>query len=129
MAEKGKIRVINDGSGGIVVDKKGDEYQFNQPNHRELCLNSDDAVKFDLITLKEGSAPVAVNVERLTAGTITALDASGFGRIEENKTLKPVNFFQPFPAESGIKVGDVVRYSLICTAKGELAVNLTGVGE
>lgn len=129
MADKGKIIVINNGEGGIVENKKGEQYKFTQPNHVALCLNAGDIVKFDLAVIKDGMEPVALNVERLTAGTIVAVDAMGLGTLEENKTLKRVNFYQPFPIETGVKIGDLVRYSLVSTDKGELAVNLTGIGE
>jgi hypothetical protein len=129
MAEKGKIKVIKDGSGGIVTDKKGVDYEFTQPNYQALCLGEGDEVKFDLINLRTGTPAAAVNVERLTAGTILEVDATGNGRLSENKTQKVINFFQPFPTECGCKVGEIVKYNLINTPKGELAVNLTGVGE
>lgn len=130
MAEKGKIKVINAGSGGIITDPKGTtEYAFTQPNHMELCLNVGDRVKFDLVTLKPGTPPAAVNVERITAGVVVSVDGTGGGIIEERQSLKKVPFYQPFTAESGIEVGDVVRYSLICVKGSELAVNLTEVVE
>ena len=129
MADKGKIIIINDGSGGIIEDPKSKlQYSFTQPNHKELCLNVGDKVKYDIVTLA-GAKPAAVNVERITAGTVTSVDGQGGGTIEERQTLKKVPFYQPFTAETGIEVGDVVRYSLICSKNGELAVNLTEVVE
>lgn len=130
MADKGKIIVINDGTGGIIEEPKTKtQYTFTQPNHAELCLNVGDKVKFDLVTVKAGTPPAAVNVERITAGTVVTIDASGAGIIEERQTQKKVPFFQPFTTETGIEVGDVVRYSLICVKGQELAVNLTEVVE
>ena len=130
MADKGKIIVIDDGSGGIIEDPKTKvQYKFSQPNHKELCLNIGDKVKFDVVMPKGAAEEVAVNVERITAGTVVDLDGLGNGTIEERQTLKKVKFFQPYTTEEGIEVGDIVRYSLICTAKGELAVNLNEVIE
>ena len=129
MAEKGKIKVIKDGTGGIVTDRNGNDLEFIQHNHKELCLNVGDEVKFDTITVKLGTAPIAANVERITAGTIVNVDGLGMGIIEERRTMKRINFHQPFAAEAGIRAGEVVKYNLICTDKGELAVNLSGVGE
>lgn len=126
MAEKGKIKVINNGSGGIITSGYGSsEYSFDQPNHQQLCLNEGDKVKFDVVTLEPGTAPVAVNVQRITAGTIVNLDGQGGGLIEERQSSKKVPLYQPFSTESGLKVGDIVRYNLIPTDSGELAVNLS----
>lgn len=130
MADKGKVKGIDNGSGGIVTSKQGVDYSFTQPYHKELCLNVDDEVKFDLIVLKAGSPEVAMNVSRLTAGTVKMYDtATGFGELLENKSLKKIKFYQPYPTANGIKIDDDVRYDLINTATGELAVNLRGVGE
>jgi hypothetical protein len=128
-AEKGKIKVINAGSGGIITDSRGTvEYEFLQPNHKELCLNVGDKVKYELISAKAGTVAVAVNVERITAGVVVSVDGHG-GVIEERQTQKKVKFFQPFARESGLTPGDIVRYSLINAADGEIAVNLTEVDE
>ncbi len=130
MAEKGKIKVINNGTGGIITDNRGTvEYSFLQPNHAELCLNVGDKVKYELVTVKAGTPPTAVNVERITAGTVIAVDATGNGVLEERQSQKQVPFFQPLSTETGIEVGDVVRYSLICVQGKELAVNLSEVVE
>lgn len=130
MADKGKIIVINDGTGGIIEEPRTKiQYSFTQPNHVELCLNVGDKVKFEPVTVKAGTPPAAVNVERITAGVVTTVDGNGGGTIEERQTQKSVSFFQPFTTETGIAVGDVVRYSLINTKNGELAVNLTEVDE
>lgn len=130
MADKGKVKDVVMGGDGIVTAKDGKDYNFTHLYYSELCLNIGDEVKFDLVTVKPGSAPTAMNVERLTAGTITSYDAlTGTGSLTEKKSLKKIEFYQPFAVELGYKVGDDVRYSLI-KAKGiELAVNLTGVGE
>ncbi len=130
MADKGKIVIINDGTGGIIEEPKTKvQYSFTQPNHVELCLNVGDKVKFEPVAVMEGTPPAAVNVERITAGVVTAVDDQGSGTISERQTDKVVKFFQPFTTETGIAVGDVVRYSLINTKTGELAVNLTEVDE
>lgn len=131
MADKGKVKDIGDGGDGIVTAKDGKDYNFTHMYFSELCLNVGDEVKFDLVTVKAGAAPTALNVERLTAGTITSYDAlTGTGSLTEKKSLKKIAFYQPFATELGYKVGDDVRYSLIKAKSGEeLAVNLTGVGE
>jgi cold shock CspA family protein len=129
MADKGKIIIINDGSGGIIEDPRTKtQFAFTQVNHAALCLNVGDRVKYECVTTKEGKV-LATNVERITAGTVTSVDGLGGGTIEERQTMKKVPFYQPFTAEAGIEVGDVVRYSLINTKDGELAVNLTEVVE
>jgi hypothetical protein len=131
MADKGKVKDIADSGNGIVTSKEGVDYSFTHVYHKELCLNVGDEVKFDLVAVKAGAAQVALNVERLTAGTITAYDSyNGTGQLTEKKSNKVITFYQPFANELGYKVGDDVRYSLIKSLNGqELAVNLTGVGE
>lgn len=130
MADKGKVKSVQDGTGGIVTSKQGVDYSFTQPYHKELCLNVDDEVKFDLLLLKAGSPEVAINVSRLTAGTVKMYDiATGFGELLENKSLKKIKFYHPHPTANGLKIDDDVRYDLIYTSIGELAVNLRGVGE
>lgn len=130
MAEKGKIIVIKDGSGGIVNDPKtGTDYSFAQAYHKELCLGAKDRVKFDILIPKGVATAVAVNVERITAGTVLSTDGLGNGVIEERQSKKAVNFYEPYAVDLGIDVGDIVRYTLINSAKGELAVNLSEVVE
>jgi hypothetical protein len=131
MADKGKVKdIVIDGE-GIVTAKDGVDYTFKHLYFKELCLNVGDEVKFDIVTIRPGEKPQALNVERLTAGTITSYDpATATGDLTEKKSLKKIRFYQPFATELGYKVGDDVRYSLIKSGDGqELAVNLTGVGE
>jgi cold shock CspA family protein len=128
MADKGKIIIINDGNGGIVEDSKTKtQYSFAQPNNVALCLNVGDRVKFDTVT--SNGQVYATNVSRITAGVVKSFNGKGGGFLEERQTLKQVAFYQAFAAESGIDVGDVVRYDLINTGYGELAVNLVEVTE
>lgn len=131
MADKGKVKDITNDGNGIVTDKQGIDYPFAHIYHKELCLNIGDEVKFDAVLVKAGSAPIASNVERLTAGTIVSYDSiTSTGDLTEKKTGKKVKYYQPFATELGYKVGDDVRYALIKSLDGqELAVNLTGVGE
>lgn len=131
MADKGKVKDIKDDGNGIIIDKRGNEYTFSHQYFKELCINAGDEVKFDLVTLKAGTPATALNVERLTAGTISSYDpTSCTGEILEKKSDKRIKFYQPFCSELGYRIGDDVRYSLIKSSKGEeLAVNLTGVGE
>ena len=130
MADKGKIVVIKDGEGGIIKHPKtGVEYGFAQANHKQLCLNVGDKVKFDLLSIKGGTTECAVNVERITAGVVLSVDGAGSGFLAERQTDKKVAFYQPFSTEQAISVGDVVRYTLIPTDRGELAVNLVEVDE
>src|SRR5687768_13945514 len=105
MADKGKVKDIGDSGNGIVTAKDGVDYNFTHAYFNELCLNVGDEVKFDLVTVKPGSAPTALNVERLTAGTITAYDAiTGTGSLTEKKSNKVISFYQPFANELGYKV-------------------------
>jgi hypothetical protein len=84
MADKGKIIFIKDGDGGIINDpKSGIDYAFAQAYHKELCLNVNDRVKFDILIPKGVATPVAVNVERITAGTVISTYGLGNGVIEE----------------------------------------------
>ncbi|MCK6639859.1 MAG: hypothetical protein L6Q81_07210 [Bacteroidia bacterium] len=131
MAEKGKVKVIKDTDGGIVVESRTNlEYTFSQKNHKELCLGVGDRVKFDIVAIPGTTTSVAVNVERITAGTVLSFDsAKGTGTIEERVSKKTINFYEPYAKDMGIDVGDVVRYTLLNTAAGELAVNLTEVVE
>lgn len=128
-AAKGKIKVINAGSGGIITNAKGDvEYEFVQPNHKELCLNEGDNVKFTLLPKSKRTGitePTVVNVERIMSGTIASVNTKGVGTLIEKQSEKKIPFFHPYAKEAGIAVGDVVRYKLIATERGELAVNLT----
>lgn len=131
MADKGKVKDIKDDGNGIVTDKQGVDYTFTHMYHKELCLNPGDEVKFDIVAIRAGAPAMALNVERLTAGTITMYDPiTATGDLIEKKSNKKIRFYQPFATELGYKVGDDVRYSLIKSSDGqELAVNLTGVGE
>jgi len=79
------------------------------------------------ISLELKAPLAAVNVERITAGTVISVDNTGSGFIEEGQTKKKIAFYQPFASETGITVGDVVRYSLISVKGSELAVNLENV--
>ncbi len=109
--------------------KTGTDYAFTQAFHKELCLGVNDRVKFDILIPKGVATAVAVNVERITAGTVLSTDGLGNGVIEERQSKKAVNFYEPYSVDLGIDVGDIVRYTLINTAKGELAVNLSEVVE
>ncbi|MFM2018060.1 MAG: hypothetical protein RL007_1716 [Bacteroidota bacterium] len=131
MAEKGKIKIIKDTDGGIVIDPRTNlEYTFTQKYHKELCLGVGDRVKFDILAIPGTTTTVAVNVERITAGTILTYDsANGTGTIEERVSKKTINFYEPYAKDMGIDLGDIVRYTLLNTAAGELAVNLTEVVE
>lgn len=131
MAEKGKVKIIKDTDGGIVIDSKTNtEYTFKQVYHKELCLNVDDRVKFDILAVPGTTTSVAVNVERITAGTVLTFDPStGTGTIQERVSKKTINFYEPYCTEMGIEPADVVRYTLLNTSKGEIAVNLSEVVE
>ncbi len=132
MADKGKVKDVNTNGDGIVTAKDGIDYPFAHLYFKELCLNIGDEVKFDIVTVKAGDKPRALNVERLTAGTINSYDPiTSTGELTEKKSLKKIKFYQPFATELGYKVGDDVRYALVKSLDGtqELAVNLTGVGE
>ena len=125
MADKGKVIVINDGNGGIINDpKSGVDYAFTQPHHKALSLNVGDSVVYDAIDFKNGTPAVAANVERICQGTVISHDGKGNGVIEERGSKKAINFYQPHAVEQRIDVGDDVRYTLINSTKGELAVNL-----
>jgi hypothetical protein len=129
MAEKGKIKIIKDTEGGIVIDSKNNnEYTFKQPYHKELCLGVGDRVKFDILAVPGTTTSVAVGVERITAGTVLTFDATtGTGTIEERVSKKTINFYEPYCVEMGIEPLDIVRYTLLNTPKGEIAVNLVEV--
>jgi len=131
MAEKGKIKIIKDTEGGIVIDSKtNNEYTFKQPYHKELCLNVGDRVKYDILAVPGTTTSIAVGVERITAGAVLTFDsATGTGTIQERVSKKTINFYEPYCTDLGIKVGDIVRYTLLNTVKGEMAVNLVEVVE
>lgn len=133
MAEKGRIGVIKDGTGGIVMDKNGNSLEFSQPYLAELNLNQGDIVRFDRASI--GGKEVANNVVRSTVGVISSINPDNqTGYITEKEpnkltveTVKPklIPFFQPNIKELGIAVGDMVHYSLILTRDGQtMAVNV-----
>jgi hypothetical protein len=87
-------------------------------------------VKFDILAIPGTTTTVAVNVERITAGTVLTFDATkGTGTIEERVSKKSINFYEPYSKDMGIEVGDIVRYTLLNTSAGELALNLSEVVE
>lgn len=135
MAEKGKIvGPIKEGTGGIVMDKGGNQLEFNQPYLKELNLNEGDIVRFDRASV--GGKPVANNVVRATVGTIATInDDNCTGTILEKEPNpkkfasdgKPnvIPFYQANARELGLMVGDTVHYNLILTRDGNtLAVNV-----
>ncbi|MBI3509994.1 MAG: hypothetical protein HY064_04980 [Bacteroidetes bacterium] len=154
MAETGKIKVIKDdmGSGGgitytsgggstgsigggaidlsqilvtVVSDRTGQEYIFNIPYYGSMNLNVGDSVKFEVLPQPMQKPDIPVYLERIQTGTIATINADGAsGTITEKTSGKTVNFYQAHLAELRIAVGDSVRYTLVYTTKGEIAVNV-----
>lgn len=125
MADRGKVIVINDGTGGIITDPKTNtDYTFTQPYHKQLCLNVGDTVEYELLDLKNGTPVTAYNVQRICQGTVLSYDGKSNGVIEERASKKQINFYQLNATAQRIDVGDDVQYILINTAGGDLAVNL-----
>jgi hypothetical protein len=130
MAEKGKVKIIRDNAGGIILDKDGRDIEFVQRYVAELNIAVGDIVKFDRVFV-DGRV-IAINVVRSTVGRIESIekdDSTGI-LIEKIPTVfgdsgPSIPFYQPYLSGLGIAVGDIVHYDLIRTSEGELvAVNV-----
>ncbi|HEU4717584.1 MAG TPA: hypothetical protein VFU15_07115 [Bacteroidia bacterium] len=137
MAEKGRIKVIKDSSGGTLTDKGGNDLDFTQIYITELFLNEGDVVRFDRATIN--GKPAAINVVHQTIGTITAINDDNCTGIIQEKEPNPnklgkgvppnIPFYTPNLKELGFLVGDLVHYQLLYTKAGDIvAVNLVEAG-
>lgn len=114
MAQRGKIKVLKEGEGGIIVDMFGAELEFSQPFLAELNLHEGDLVRFERFNIN--GKVIANNVVRVTIGTILSLNEDGnSGLILEKEHSKnspqPVAFYQPYLKELGFEVG--IWYTMI----------------
>lgn len=148
MAQKGKIKIIKDSSGGgdgatmatssgtavetaptaiitIVDAKSGTELEFEQPNYKGLLFNVDDLIRYETINIPGAAKPIVISARRFQAGTVTSITDACSGVITEKITGKTINFYQPSLKDLGIAAGASVKYDLVPGLKGEeIAVNV-----
>ena len=123
---KGTIKGINaDNRTGTLVDNKtGDVYTYDQPFLKELGLELGSEVFYDTVDLS--GRFVAVTLDNVAKGTVSAINDSETGVITEFFTGREIRFKQPYIKEAGIVVGSAVKYEKINTGiDGEIAVLLT----
>lgn len=109
----------------ITAENSGVDLDFNIPFHTAMLLNVGDLVRFEVINGKRGTPDIPVYVERIPSGVVASINPDGAsGIINERISSKPIAFYQSHLAELGIKVGDNVKYTLIYTSSGEMAVNV-----
>ncbi|MEO5642211.1 MAG: hypothetical protein ABIQ40_05040 [Bacteroidia bacterium] len=137
MADKKKIKNIKDGTGsgdgaqitvGDLTATHGNaapDQTFEQIGYKALCFNIDDIINTESITVPGSSTAVIINARRIQRGTVLTLNDDNTGTIEENKSLKKINFKHPHAKDLGISVDAEVKYDLVRTSSGgEIAVNV-----
>ena len=147
MAEKGHVKSIKDGGDGggavagtavalagedpttiiisVTSDRSGVQYDFNLPYFAAMNINIGDLVLFDVLDGGGNKPTVPVYMERIQQGTIKSINADGAsGTIAEKGSGAVINFYQAHLADLNIKAGDDVRYTLVNTGKGAIAVNV-----
>ncbi len=139
MAGKKKIKNIKDSTGSgdgaqITVGDvnpprtgsvAGPDETFEQIGYKALCFNIDDIINTESIILPGTTTSVIVNARRIQRGTVLTVNDDNTGTIEENKSLKTINFKQPYAKDLVIGVGSEVKYDLVKTPTGgEIAVNV-----
>jgi cold shock CspA family protein len=111
----------------ITTDNMGTDLDFNIPYYMSLCLNVGDLVRFDVINgdPKKGVANIPVYLERIPSGVVASINKdNASGTISERNSGKTINFYQAHLSELQINVGDNVKYTILNTVDGEMAVNV-----
>ncbi len=134
MAEKKKIKNIKDGTGsgdsgqitvGDLKPNPAPDQTFEQAGYKALCFNIGDIINTESVTPQGTTTSVIVKACRIERGVVITLNDDNTGTIEENKSLKTINFKQPYAQDLLINVGSEVKYNLVKTsAGGEIAVNV-----
>ncbi len=134
MAEKKKIKNIKDNSGsgdsalisvGDITPNPGPDQTFEQTGYKALCFNIGDILNTESVIPQGTTTSVIVKACRIQRGTVLTLNDDNTGTIEENKSLKTINFKQPYAKDLTIGVGSEVKYELVKTSTGgEIAVNV-----
>lgn len=117
---KGKIITSTDNEHGIVQNDNGKQFPYIQPYSKELGLAENMIVRFDLIKDDKGNK-TAVNVELYKKGGITT------GKDNDTGMIVDANFGNvptviPMMAGLGITDGTLVKYELLKTSQGLVAV-------
>ncbi len=109
-----KGKVVTAGDKGMLryKDESGNkiEIPFTQQYQRELGIEVDGTVKFDLITVNGKGMGVAV--EAVDKGEVTLIEGSK-GTIVEKDSGKVYTFEQNFLKESGIEKGSQVTFKFV----------------
>ena len=113
--DKGMLRYKDD-SGNKV------EIPFDQKFQRELGIEVDGTVRFDLITVNEKGMGVAV--EAVDKGEIASIDGNK-GTIIEKDSGKIYPFEQNYLKESKIEKGSPVTFKFVATSTGMVATCLS----
>jgi hypothetical protein len=146
MADKKKIKNIKDGTGSgdgatiTVVDLNpprtttpgtsatatAPDETFKHFGHKAMCFNVGDILNTESISVPGVATPIIVTARRIQRGTVLATADNTTGTIEENKSKKVINFFQPYLKEIGIVSGTEVKYDLVPDSSTglEIAVNV-----
>jgi hypothetical protein len=117
-----KGKVVTAGDKGMLryKDESGNkiEIPFDQKFQKELGIEVDGTVRFDLITVDGKGMGVAV--EAVDKGEVTAIDGSK-GTIVEKDSGKSYTFEQNYLAESKIVKGSQVTFKFVATSSGLVA--------
>lgn len=112
-------------SGGGTAPAPAPDQTFEQAGFKALCFNIGDIINTESIILPGTSNSVIVTARRIQRGTVLTVNDDNTGTIEENKSLKTINFKQPYAKDLLISAGSEVKYDLVKTpAGGEIAVNV-----
>ena len=117
---KGKIITSTDNEHGIVQSDSGKQIPYTQPFSKELMLQPNSVVRFDVVKDDKGNK-TAVNVELYKKGGITT------GKDNDTGMIMDANFGRipvatPMTAALGITDGALVKYDLLKTDSGMVAV-------
>ena len=119
---KGKIITSKDNDHGIILNDNNKEIAYWQPFAKELGLKVGSRVRFDAVVDPKTKEKTAVNVELYKKGIITGKDNDTGMIIDENFGEIPV--YEPMMEQQGIASGAFVKYDLVLSEKGVVAVNV-----
>jgi hypothetical protein len=118
---KGKI--VKSSDSGLLIDDKGNQYKYDQPYSKELGLQDNMPVSFNLVTVEGTQTAVSVCV--CYSGTISTIDPSGTtGSIAEAITGVGYKFNQPYLNLLKYGVGDTVSFIVVDAPEGVMATCL-----
>lgn len=119
---KGKIKTSTDNEHGIITLESGKDLNYVQPYSKELGLRVGMTVRLDVITDPKTLEKTGVNVQLYKKGIIT-------GKDNDTGMIADVNFgdipaYAPYMKEQGIISGTEVRYEILQSDTGPVAVYL-----